>query len=220
VQAFFAWRIHIISQRWYVTGVSWTGSTARVAITLAICILDFRAETISDFEARWGWTIPLSFSVAMSIDLLNSAALCYYLWKSPKMAPGMHHMIDKIMAWAIETGLATSFCVTLMLIFNLVKPNWGVWECIYVVYAKLYSNMFLLSLNSRSSWRQAASNNALSSGFSSAPPGTLQFAGQPSIQVERVTATEIAFEMLSTDTSDSGKDKARAGNRELSHYYP
>ncbi|KAH9943618.1 hypothetical protein B0H21DRAFT_488966 [Amylocystis lapponica] len=88
IQAFFSWRIHVISGHYPVSIISWAGSTFRVAITLTICILDFKAKTISDYETRWGWTIPLSFSVAMAVDLLNASALCYFLWRRPEVSPG------------------------------------------------------------------------------------------------------------------------------------
>lgn len=90
-QGFFAWRIHKVSTHWYVTALSWAGSTARLAVTLAICVLDFGAGTISRYEAHLRWTIPLSLGIGMAVDLLNSAALCYYLWRSPKVTRGWVH---------------------------------------------------------------------------------------------------------------------------------
>ncbi|KAH9943611.1 hypothetical protein B0H21DRAFT_488388 [Amylocystis lapponica] len=102
IQAFFSWRIYVISGHYPVSIISWAGSTFRVAITLTVCILGFKAKTISNYEARWGWTIILSFSVSMAVDLLNASALCYFLWRRPKISPGTHHLIDKVMTWAID----------------------------------------------------------------------------------------------------------------------
>ncbi|KAH9943617.1 hypothetical protein B0H21DRAFT_748744 [Amylocystis lapponica] len=106
------------------------------------------------------------------------------------------------MTWAIETGLATSFCVILMLIFNLVKPGWGIWICIWMVYAKVYSNAFLLSLNSRSSWRKTANTNRISFGNTT---GTALDFSQSTVQIPGHTSTDttdITFEM---DRSDRDK---------------
>ncbi|KAH9943604.1 hypothetical protein B0H21DRAFT_709948 [Amylocystis lapponica] len=139
-QAFFSWRIYVISGHYPVSIILWAGSTLRVAITLTVSILGFKAKTISDFEARWGWTILLSFSVAMAVDLLNASALCYFLWRRPEVSPGTHHLIDKVMAWAIESReTRLGYGLTLAVI------SARIWICTGMVYFKVYSNAFLLS---------------------------------------------------------------------------
>jgi hypothetical protein len=80
-QSFFAWRIHIISGRWIVSLVSWTGCIGRVAITLAICILSAQEAQLPSYQAKYPWTIVTSLGLAMVIDILNTSSLCYYLHK-------------------------------------------------------------------------------------------------------------------------------------------
>ncbi|KAJ7191881.1 hypothetical protein GGX14DRAFT_380653 [Mycena pura] len=79
VQSFFAWRVHVLSGRWFVSVVSWTGSVARIGITLAICIITIQQPDLKIFEIQFPYMIILSLTVSMSIDILNTVSLCYCL---------------------------------------------------------------------------------------------------------------------------------------------
>jgi len=153
VQSFFAYRVHVISGRWAVSILAWVLSITRAAVTLLICVLTIEEGHITNYEARYPWTITLSLVVAMSIDVLNTCALCYYLRQLRTQFKGTNSLIDKIMTYSIETGLITSVCAVAMLILELSRPDWNIWLGILMFYVKLYSNSLLLSLNGRSSLR-------------------------------------------------------------------
>ncbi|KAJ7575920.1 hypothetical protein C8J56DRAFT_1118448 [Mycena floridula] len=139
VQCFFAWRVHVISGRWFISILAWSGSLARVGVTLTICILTTQEGTISRFEKKYPSIIIISLSVAMVIDLLNTCSICYYLHTMRTGFKATDALVDQIMAWAIETGLLTSVCAVLMLILDLSAPQWNIWTGMLMFYAKLYS---------------------------------------------------------------------------------
>ncbi|KZT00381.1 uncharacterized protein LAESUDRAFT_666231 [Laetiporus sulphureus 93-53] len=101
VQSFFAWRVYIISGRLLTSLVSWSASFCRVVITVTICVLDVKSKTVGRYESLYPWTITFSLALAMFIDVLNTCALCFWLWKKQDHRHSSSAMIDKIMTWTI-----------------------------------------------------------------------------------------------------------------------
>ncbi|KAK0192772.1 hypothetical protein F5146DRAFT_1191721 [Armillaria mellea] len=82
-------------------------------------------------------------------DLLVAVSLCYYLHNSRTGIKRTNTMIDKLMVYAIHTGLTTAFVDILVLAFNKAYPDNLVYMAVYLILANLYSNSFLAMLNAR-----------------------------------------------------------------------
>lgn len=74
-QAFFAWRVHVVSRQWIVPVIAWTGSALRLALAVVITYDMSQAGTLAAFDAKHGWIVDFVLGVHASVDLLNTAAM-------------------------------------------------------------------------------------------------------------------------------------------------
>ncbi|KAJ7578232.1 hypothetical protein C8J56DRAFT_969458 [Mycena floridula] len=184
VQSFYAWRVRVISGRWLVSVIAWIGSFCRTVLSLTIAVLMHKEGIITQFKAKYPYCIPFSFSLSLTIDMLNTCSICYYLHRSRTEFKATNALIDHVMIWAIETGLIISICAVLMLILEVSRPDWNIWIGFLMFYTKLYSNAFFVSLNGRSMLRE----------YSSVVQSTITFAQGQSIQ----PAVHVIMENVST----------------------
>ncbi|KAH7874209.1 uncharacterized protein C8R40DRAFT_1070357 [Lentinula edodes] len=92
--------------------------------------------------------------IRVATDIVISTALVYYLHKSRSNA--LHSsmvIVDKLMQWAIETGIVTSMVNILLMICLLINVNNYLWVAFYVILPKVFSNAMLANLNSRMKFR-------------------------------------------------------------------
>ncbi|KAK0237957.1 hypothetical protein EDD85DRAFT_562871 [Armillaria nabsnona] len=82
-------------------------------------------------------------------DLLVAVSLCYYLHNSRTGIKRTNTMINKLMVYAIHTGLITAVVDILVLAFNKAYPDNLVYLSVYQIAGNLYSNSFLATLNAR-----------------------------------------------------------------------
>ncbi|KAJ7223129.1 hypothetical protein GGX14DRAFT_557703 [Mycena pura] len=130
VQMFFAYRIRMFSQSWLITSISWSGSVLGLVGTLGITVLS-STRTVAEFGANYGWLVEGLLSVLLAVDVINTAALSYYLNKGRTGFKSTDVVLERLVMWTI-----------------------ALWIGISLFYAKLYSNSFLAILNSRSVIRQ------------------------------------------------------------------
>ncbi|KAJ3889771.1 hypothetical protein GG344DRAFT_66842 [Lentinula edodes] len=93
-------------------------------------------------------------AIRVATDIVISTALVYYLQKSRRNA--LHSsmvIVDKLMQWAIETGIVTSTVNILLMICLLINVNNYLWVAFYVILPKVFSNAMLANLNSRMKFR-------------------------------------------------------------------
>ncbi|KAJ6487890.1 hypothetical protein C8R45DRAFT_260277 [Mycena sanguinolenta] len=134
VQSFFAARIYRISKSLYIPCLSWALSFSRLLGSIAVCYYGLRLPTIPDFEMRFGWLLNSLWSVASANDVLIAGTLVYWLSRS---------LVDKLIAWTMETGVVTSAAGLASLVcFATMKSNY-IWIAFFVVNARLYSNSLL-----------------------------------------------------------------------------
>ncbi|KAJ7185692.1 hypothetical protein C8R46DRAFT_384823 [Mycena filopes] len=144
VQVFFASRISGISNSLYIPCLSYILSFLRLLGSIMVCVYGFRVKTIPEFELEWAWLLNSLWSVAAGNDLLIAGTLVY--WLSRRRPEGDHRtvaLVDKLIAWTMETGVVTSAAGLVNLIcFVTMKSNY-IWIAFFVVTARLYSNSLL-----------------------------------------------------------------------------
>ncbi|KAJ6487947.1 hypothetical protein C8R45DRAFT_262017 [Mycena sanguinolenta] len=154
LQAFFAARIYHISESLYIPCLSWTLSFSRLLGSVAVCFYGLHLKTIPDFDARFAWLLNSLWSVASANDVIIATTLVF--WLSRHRGEGEQRtvaLVDKLIAWTIETGVATSAAgLACLVCFATMESNY-IWLAFFVVNARLYSNSLLASLNSRASLR-------------------------------------------------------------------
>lgn len=156
VQGFFAWRIFRLSERLHISMVCWVLSLFRFGSGLALAgesYLSVPKQAINTFALtdNFGWLITLAVTVGAFVDVLIALTLCYYIKSFAPSSPSKRvvALVNRLMAWTIQTGLVTSIAsVAVVISFHAVR-NTELWFSIYMVLAKLYSNSFFMTLNVR-----------------------------------------------------------------------
>ncbi|KAF7968817.1 hypothetical protein HWV62_29254 [Athelia sp. TMB] len=148
VQSFFAHRIFVLSKRWPIPIISWTGSFLAVAGNVAVMILG-QITDLTKYLAEFGWLVTTVIVLLLSVDIINTVALCTYLRVGKTGYQSMDSMLNKLFIWTLETGLLTSIGALVILVSSLSLPNTALWVGVSGFYCKLYSNSLMASLNAR-----------------------------------------------------------------------
>ncbi|KAF7351227.1 hypothetical protein MSAN_01554200 [Mycena sanguinolenta] len=156
VQAFFAERIYRVSESLYIPCLSWMLSFSRLLGSIAVCVYGFRLETIPDFEAQFSWLVNALWSVASANDVLIAGTLVY--WLSSRRSDAEKRtvaLIDKLVAWTIETGVVTSASGLVSLTcFVTMKSNF-IWIAFFVLNARWNPSILEFSLGKPQFTRQS-----------------------------------------------------------------
>ncbi|KAJ7065449.1 hypothetical protein C8F01DRAFT_1125650 [Mycena amicta] len=155
VQGFFSYRIYRLSKGLLIPFLSWTLSFLFLVATLTVFGICLTLVPFATFEQRWGWLLDTMWSLAAANDLLIAVTLAVHFWAWRREEPSHQTiaLVDKLIAWTIETGIVTSAAAILNLICFIVMKTNFIWIAWYVITARLYSNSFLASLNSRETLR-------------------------------------------------------------------
>ncbi|KAJ7670100.1 hypothetical protein DFH06DRAFT_1180000 [Mycena polygramma] len=155
VQAFFAYRIRILSGRIYISLICWALCLLRLAGGMAMAteaFIDIPLEPdYFHFQGIYGWVITSALNVGVVLDVLITLSLCVYIRQlyTPYNLPRSEQLIHRLIVWTIQTGLITSLTsIAVVVAFQTMKHNF-IWLALYTFLAKLYSNSLLVSLNSR-----------------------------------------------------------------------
>ncbi|KAF9021127.1 hypothetical protein BDZ89DRAFT_249149 [Hymenopellis radicata] len=159
VQSYFAYRI------WSFRPNIW------VLIPIVALILGELATSIA-YVAK-GTHLPtftllgelkaLSMSVnvlAAAGDVAITTAIVVFLERAKSGFTWSNHIINRLMLFSINTGLLTSLCACMSLLFILAIPNTLIYFAFYFMIGRFYINSLLATLNSRKSMRTPASTEA------------------------------------------------------------
>lgn len=178
-QAFFAYRIKKFSGKWIAAGICGFAAFVRLVMIVMGGVLGSVATDVVQFQAKWGWLVTSMLALGAAIDVTVAVSLCFYL-RQHRNSPftSTIQLIDKLMIWAIQTGLLTSIVAVVVVICdNTMKDNF-VALGLFTLLAKLYSNSVLAVLNGRTIVRsrntEAGPSSTPAAGMTFAPPPTRQ----------------------------------------------
>ncbi|KAF7327308.1 hypothetical protein MKEN_00308300 [Mycena kentingensis (nom. inval.)] len=153
IEAFFGLRIYRVSKGGYklIPCIIWLLAFAQLIIPVVPVFTGSSGNpSLIDFVSEQTWAVYSSMALAAACDFLIVVGLVYFLWQARSDSQRRTIVIvDKLIAWTIETGLITSTAAALELILfaiNAVDWRWLTVDCIL---AGLYSNTLLANLNSR-----------------------------------------------------------------------
>ncbi|KAK0199247.1 hypothetical protein DFS33DRAFT_376261 [Desarmillaria ectypa] len=157
VQSFLTLRVwHLSNRNSFVTTI-----VASLVIAEFGCVVAFGTlalTTVRDF-AELATLKYLSISVnalAAAGDVLIACTLCLLLHRSRTGFEKSDTMINKLIVFAVNTGLLTSLCAVASLISILTAPNTFIYITFFFCMGRLYSNSLLATLNARKGIRTAA----------------------------------------------------------------
>ncbi|KAJ3512183.1 hypothetical protein NLJ89_g3670 [Agrocybe chaxingu] len=118
----------------------------RFSMSLVASAEAFRMTTLEQYQEDWKWLLTTVLAMGAATDIIVAAALCFYLRAQRSTS---HEktvtMIDKIIAWTIQTGLMTSLTGLVMLICFLAMPHNFVWLGFFMFLARMFSNSLYAS---------------------------------------------------------------------------
>ncbi|KAJ7779714.1 hypothetical protein B0H16DRAFT_1499657 [Mycena metata] len=153
VQVFFANRIRVISGKWPLTVVCWIISVLRAVCTFAMFGILMHIAHLSQVATNYKWVMITGLSLGVGVDVIIATAMCYCLWRiRDSGVSATKRIVDTLLVWTIETGLATGGASVALLALFLVRDDLT-WIAFYLVLAKLFSNSLLASLNGRQHFR-------------------------------------------------------------------
>ncbi|KAJ7803538.1 hypothetical protein B0H14DRAFT_1636925 [Mycena olivaceomarginata] len=149
VQAFFGFRIYMLSKRLYIPVVIWIAALLRLAGGIATPLWALQGLVV-----RARLLMVSTWNVGVANDLLMTATLVVLL---RRQRADVHKrtvaLADKIIAWSIETAMMTSAVAIAELICFLMMPKNWTWIAISTIEARMFANSFLASLNGRTTLR-------------------------------------------------------------------
>ncbi|KAJ6473898.1 hypothetical protein C8R45DRAFT_1012060 [Mycena sanguinolenta] len=194
VQSFFANRIRVLSKKWLIPVICWALAVSKGTTTMGIVAVEWVHPDVESIHVRLKWLMPLALSFGMMGDTVITASMCYCLWQVRHSTfTRTKRMVDILLIWTVETGLATCVISTVFFILFMTR-NDMTWFALFLVQAKSYSNSLLASLNGRHRLREAGKILEMSSG-----PTTL---GQNVSERNRGLVIEMK-KIVETDTSMS-----------------
>lgn len=151
VQAFFSYRTWVVSGTIWFAVPSWIAEIVRAGVSISLTVLTVQMGILDKFKEHYKWLVIFTVILSAVTDFWNTGILCYFL-RAHNSNTGFlrtSQIINKLTMWAIETGLFTSIVAILLVAFLIGQENSAVWIGILIIYAKVYSNSLLVSLNAR-----------------------------------------------------------------------
>ncbi|KAH7874207.1 uncharacterized protein C8R40DRAFT_1070355 [Lentinula edodes] len=142
---------------------------ASIGLTIAATVI--AEKNIEQFLYQFKWLIVTATVFHVSIDVIVSTALVYYLLKNRSNTyRSTLVMIDKLIQWAIETGIVTRH---ILIDVNNSKASLGKIH----IYAIVFSNAMLANLNSRMRFRDIQTTMVAEMVTITSPSTTAQLEG-------------------------------------------
>ncbi|KAK0452633.1 hypothetical protein EV421DRAFT_1770180 [Armillaria borealis] len=155
VQAYYAWRIHVISGTWWLSGLVMLCSLMAVGGGLAGTNAAATLKTFQNLaEAKVVvifWLLPPAVA-----DIIIAFSLTYYLRQHKGRFEASDKVLDRIIRSLLTAVIAV---IDIIMYFTVVTFTF--------ILPKLYANTVLSSLNSRTSIRRDLSNRSDGHGLSS-----------------------------------------------------
>ncbi|KIP03353.1 hypothetical protein PHLGIDRAFT_130199 [Phlebiopsis gigantea 11061_1 CR5-6] len=163
VHCFFIHRMHVVSQGNMYLTLSLGGlASFRLIAALVSTAEMIRLQSFTLFVDQYAYVFTMGLSSAVALDILITGGLCYYLRKSKSGFSSINGIIDTLVLYTVETGLATCITTIIALVCWVTMPNNLIFLGLHFMISKLYANSLMASLNSRYTLRarsQSSSNS-------------------------------------------------------------
>jgi len=158
IQLFLGYRIKVLSQTWLWFAIIAVISLAQGACGMTGAIIATRISNPTDFTNL----IPIAdvwIGLFVFTDILITVLLFIFLRKSKTGFQRMDSIIETLIRMAVQTAsIATTLCVIALIAFN-VWPNTCLTYVFELVQSRAYTNTLMVTLNSRTRFRERLKNN-------------------------------------------------------------
>ncbi|KAJ6471952.1 hypothetical protein C8R45DRAFT_415202 [Mycena sanguinolenta] len=164
VHGFFAFRIYAFQKKLYLPAIFWFTAFILLSGRIVAFATSLRSTSVAGFFAEWEWLLVTNWSISVASDFMLAATLVIILLGQRSRAhKRTAAIVDKLIAWTIETGMLTSLTsIVLLACFLTMKTNF-IWLAVYAINTRLFSNSLIASLNSRAALHSMNANHAFAS---------------------------------------------------------
>ncbi|KAF9038953.1 hypothetical protein BDZ89DRAFT_392024 [Hymenopellis radicata] len=162
VQAFFGWRVKVLTGSWALFIVVELCSIAAFLMGIATALACHIVKFFADFQ-KFRTIVIIWLACATFADILITGSLVTHLRKHRTGFQHTDSHIDRIIRLTVQTGLITAIWAFADLLVYLLDPT-GMHLLLNCLLPKLYTNSLLSSLNSRGGWKFNDSDSLSTSG--------------------------------------------------------
>ncbi|KAA1465968.1 hypothetical protein DENSPDRAFT_876138 [Dentipellis sp. KUC8613] len=210
VQSFFILRIYRLSNRnlWLVIPITIL-ALAQLSVVFAYTARGLEMTFFTELDEIKGLTMSINSTTAAT-DISIAVVLCALLHNSRTGFRRSDNMINKLMIFAVNTGLLTSIDAICSLTFVAAMPDKFIYICFFFNLGRLYSNSLMGTLNARKMLRGTTNEETMSGGVAmntmsrngtaSINPNTRQTSGGITIKID--TTKEYARDLDGVSTID------------------
>ncbi|KAH9850069.1 hypothetical protein C2E23DRAFT_931744 [Lenzites betulinus] len=191
-EVFFNFLTGLFVQGFFVARI-WTLSGKNLFITIPISILvvasfasgfsfGIMGASLQNFEQIIAFQpICVAFNaLTAAADVIIAIVLCVILHTSRTGFSRSDALINKLIAFAVNTGLLTAVCSCLALITFVVLPDKLLYIAFFFLLGRLYANSLLATLNARKTLRDLSTSQELSLSLRDIQPPTTASMSTPS----------------------------------------
>ncbi|KAH9849122.1 hypothetical protein C2E23DRAFT_401022 [Lenzites betulinus] len=160
-QLFYTARIYYFGPEWRCRIPAFVALIIQLSFvgwTFAAVAKVYQAKSAEEFSHST-WYVSVCFGHAVVCDVVLAGALVYILHNNRTGMKNTDNILDKLIVYAINTGVLTTIFGLLVFVFSVVYPTNFIYAGISVAGVKLYSNSVLAMLNSRKSLSDKMINN-------------------------------------------------------------
>ncbi|PPQ82696.1 hypothetical protein CVT26_001127 [Gymnopilus dilepis] len=156
-QAFFAYRLFVVTRLFTLSVIFWTLSILRCALTFTAMAESIKSPSSPLLMENFKWLIQTLLVAGTVNDLALAVTFVCHLRnvrlrivRTDPRPP----LLNRIMAWTIQSGILAAVIDLAMLIAFFVRSDTYIWQFFFSFSARIYSISFLASLNGRTIPRQ------------------------------------------------------------------
>ncbi|KAJ7497972.1 hypothetical protein B0H11DRAFT_827618 [Mycena galericulata] len=152
VQAFFVTRVYRVTGALHVSIVLWMMVAFLQAVSFKLAQESIRVDSIVLVGQKASWLLSALFFGDASLDVVMATVLCYYLKKQSRTAfKTTAALLNRLVRYTIQTGLATSFVAIGAALSFQFAPKEYIWTAFLICMPGSFTIALLANLNSRRS---------------------------------------------------------------------
>ncbi|KZV87460.1 hypothetical protein EXIGLDRAFT_839941, partial [Exidia glandulosa HHB12029] len=203
VQTYFSLRVLRITQSKILGIGCFVLAVVRLGLEIALEVTVVQTPTIAVIETHQFKTLVVAtLSIGTFTDIVVAAAICTALLRRRTGLARSDHLVDRVVAYTVGSGLATSIVSVVELVTYVTMPRNYVWMVFFAIISKVFSNSLLASLNQRTTHRVVTLSTMSTSGSSAGASASFNFKRRG--DKEYITALEMSSVTDGTSTANSG----------------
>ncbi|KAF9448549.1 hypothetical protein P691DRAFT_800563 [Macrolepiota fuliginosa MF-IS2] len=164
IQGYFAFRQGVLTRQWLPPCIFSIFMTARAIGIFTVASFSFAGGSGAwDWIDAHEWSVIAILTAGLASDLVATGHLSFQLYARKRDDPfSIKQAVNRIILWSIVCCVATGFFTIIALILLFMRTHTFEWLSVALIVSRLYSVVFLASLNERKGLRKLDPGSSLS----------------------------------------------------------